>query len=153
MIRNKQDFWSGMFFLSIGVFFATFAAKDYTMGTAAKMGPGYFPFYLGILLGLLGAYIVLSAVRKNAEVNEVEGFDFRTIGTILGAVTLFGLLLNPLGLFVALLILILVAGFASHEFSLKETLINAAVLIISCYLVFIKLLNLQFPLFPKFLGL
>jgi hypothetical protein len=152
MIRNKQDFWSGILYLSCGVFFATFAT-GYTMGTAAKMGPGYFPFYLGILLGLIGAYIVLTSVRSNAESTEVESFDFRTIGLILGAVTVFGLLLNPMGLFVALFALILISGFASHEFSLKETLINAAVLITSCYLVFIKLLNLQFPLFPKFLGL
>lgn len=152
MIRNKQDFWSGILFLAAGLFFAIFAL-DYNMGTPAKMGPGYFPFYLGVLLSIMGAYIALRALPKSNDKTEVEKFDFRTLGFVLGAVCAFGFLLQPMGLFVALFALVMISAFASHEFSIRTALINAAVLITLCYVVFVKLLSLQFPLFPRFLGL
>ena len=152
MIRNKQDFWSGILFLLFGVFF-TFFARDYNMGSAAKMGPGYFPFYLGLIMCVIGAYVALNALRKSADKNEVEAFDFKTVGTVLLAVIAFGLLLQPMGLFVALFALVMISAFASHEFNLKGALINATVLITLCTVVFVYALKLQFPLYPKFLGL
>jgi Tripartite tricarboxylate transporter TctB family len=152
MIRNKQDFWAGALYFGAGVFFAGFATQ-YSMGTAAKMGPGYFPFWLGLLLCGIGAYVALNGLRKTAEVNEVEPFDWKTILTILGAVVAFGLLLQPMGLYIALLALIIISAFASHEFSWKGTLLNAVVLIALCYVMFVYALKLQFPLYPQFLGL
>lgn len=152
MIRNKQDFWSGVMYFGCGAFFSAFATS-YSMGTAAKMGPGYFPFYLGVILCLIGAFIAFTSIGQKAETTEVEAFDVRTIGTVLGAVVAFAFLLPTMGLFVALFALVVISAFASHEFSLKETLINATVLIVACYTVFVWLLKLQFPLFPKFLGL
>jgi hypothetical protein len=152
MIRNKQDFWSGVMYFACGVFFAAFATS-YSMGTAAKMGPGYFPFYLGILLCLIGAYVAILGLKKDAEVAEVEAFDWRTILTVLGGVVAFAFLLPTMGLFIALFALVFITAFASHEFQVRETLINATVLIVACYVVFVWLLKLQFPLYPKFLGL
>lgn len=152
MIRNKQDFWSGVLYFACGAFFAAFATS-YSMGTAAKMGPGYFPFYLGIILCLIGIYVALLGLKKSAEKTEVEAFDWRTILTVLGGVVAFAALLQPMGLFIALLALVVITAFASHEFNVRETLINAVVLITGCYVVFVLLLKLQFPLFPKFLGL
>ena len=152
MIRNKQDFWAGALYFGAGAFFAGFATQ-YSMGTAAKMGPGYFPFYLGLMLCIIGAYIALNGLRKTAEVNEVEAFDWKTILTILGAVVVFGLILKPMGLYVALFALVMISAFASHEFSWKGALINAVVLIALCYVMFIYALKLQFPLYPAFLGL
>ena len=52
-IKNKQDFWSGVMFVVVGAAFAL-GATSYSMGTAARMGPGYFPFWLGVCLSLLG---------------------------------------------------------------------------------------------------
>jgi hypothetical protein len=152
MIRNKQDFWSGVMYFACGVFFATFATS-YSMGTAAKMGPGFFPFYLGIFLCLIGAYVAMLGLKKNAEVTEVEAFDWRTILTVLGGVVAFAFLLPTMGLIVALFALVMITSFASHEFNLEGAFINATVLIIACFVVFVWLLNLQFPLYPKFLGL
>ena len=102
MIRNKQDFWSGLLYLGCGLFFAFFALS-YNLGTPAKMGPGYFPFWLGVLLSAIGVYIALTSLRKTALETEVEPFDWKTILTILGAVVAFGFLLQPMGLIVALL--------------------------------------------------
>ena len=152
MIRNKQDFWSGILFLALGAFFTGFALQ-YSQGTAAKMGPGYFPFYLGMLLCVIGAYVALNAVRSKAEKNEVEAFDFRTVGTVLFAVIVFAFLLQPMGLIVALFALVMISAYASHEFNLMGALVNATVLITLCMVVFVYALKLQFPLYPKFLGL
>ncbi len=152
MIRNKEDFWSGLLYFGCGLFFAGFATS-YSMGTPAKMGPGYFPFWLGVLLCCIGAYVALTSLKKNAAQTEVESFDWKTILTILGAVVAFGLLLQPMGLYIALIALIVISAFASHEFSWKGTAINCVVLLALCAAVFVYALKLQFPLYPKFLGL
>lgn len=152
MIRNKQDFWSGMLYLGCGLFFALFA-MSYNMGTPAKMGPGYFPFWLGVLLSLIGAYIAFTSIRKTAVITEIQKMDWKTILTILGAVVAFGMLLQPMGLYVALFALVMISAFASHEFSWKGAMINALVLIAMCHVMFVYALKLQFPLYPAFLGL
>lgn len=152
MIRNKQDFWSGILYLSCGLFFSIFALS-YKMGTPAKMGPGYFPFWLGVLLSLIGLYIVFTSIKKTALQTEVERFDWKTILTILGAVVAFAILLKPMGLYVSLFALVMISGFASHEFNVKGALINAVVLITMCHVMFVYALKLQFPLYPAFLGL
>ena len=61
-LRNKQDFWSGVMFTLLGLGFA-WKATSYSMGTAARMGPGYFPHWLGIIMAVLGAVILLGSLR------------------------------------------------------------------------------------------
>ncbi|MCC6870733.1 MAG: tripartite tricarboxylate transporter TctB family protein, partial [Burkholderiales bacterium] len=53
-IRNPKDFWAGILFIALGIFAIT-VGSNYTLGSAARMGPGYFPRILGILLIVLGA--------------------------------------------------------------------------------------------------
>ena len=53
-IKNEKDFWSGVMFLAFGLGFVVFARK-YDMGTAARMGPAYFPTMLGGVLLLLAS--------------------------------------------------------------------------------------------------
>jgi hypothetical protein len=67
------------------------------------------------------------------------------------ALILFGYLLKPLGLVLALVLLVVISGYAGHEFKLKEMLILSAVLIVLSVLVFVKGLSLPFPLWPQFL--
>lgn len=62
-LRNRQDFWSGVMFIALGLGFA-WQASSYQMGTAARMGPGYFPFWLGIVLALLGAIVLLGSLSR-----------------------------------------------------------------------------------------
>ncbi|HEY2629441.1 MAG TPA: hypothetical protein VGI57_09955, partial [Usitatibacter sp.] len=64
-IGHQKDFWGGILFAAIGLMFAVIARgipglaflPGYSMGTPARMGPGFFPFYLGTLLFLLGVFI------------------------------------------------------------------------------------------------
>jgi len=151
-LKNKQDFWSGVMFTLIGIGFA-FGATQYNMGTSARMGPGYFPFWLGVCLAILGASVALGSMSPKATETVVEKFDFKILFIIIGSVILFGVLLRPLGLYVSLFLLVVGSSIASYEFSWKVAVINAIFLVVFCWLAFIKGLGLIFPLWPSFLGL
>ena len=138
-------------FIVTGLVFAWFAT-DYQMGTAARMGPGYFPFWLGIIMAVLGAILSLGSMAPKVGDDKVDRFDWRSLVLVLGSVTLFGLLLRPLGLYASLAILVIGSSIASHEFSLKVAIANAIFLVIFAYVAFVKGLGLIFPLYPWFMG-
>ena len=149
-IRNQRDFGAGIMYMVIGLFFAIMAT-NYPMGTAAKMGPGYFPFYLGILMFLLGVLVAVKAFGAKAAIESIPKFNWRIMAQITGAVVLYGLLLPRLGFLIAVVVLVFVAASASREFTWKGTAINAAFLVTFTYSVFVGGLKLQFPLLPAFL--
>lgn len=149
-IRNHRDFWSGVLFLVTGILFMVLS-RQYTLGTAAKMGPGYFPTILGGLMALLGLLIVIPSLGGRGPVVRVARIDFKAIGLILLAVAVYAATLPKLGFIVALFLLILIASLASHEFKLRTTLLTSVVLLVFSWLVFVKGLELQFPFLPVFL--
>ncbi|RYH41152.1 MAG: tripartite tricarboxylate transporter TctB family protein [Alcaligenaceae bacterium] len=151
-LRNKQDFWSGVMFVALGIGFAVQATK-YSMGTAARMGPGYFPFWLGVVLALLGAIILIGSLSKRATETTIDKFDFRIVALVVGSVILYGFILRPLGLYVSVFLLVVISSLASHEFSFKVAAANAIFLVLFSYLAFVKGLGLIFPLWPTFLGM
>ena len=116
------------------------------------MGPGYFPTLLGGVLIVLGILVTASSMSRKAASEKVEQFQFATLFFILGPVVLFGLLLEPLGLVLSLLLLVVIASFASHEFTLSGALINAAFLIALCVAIFVYALDLRFQLWPAMFG-
>jgi len=148
-IRHQKDFWSGIMFLVIGLAFVGFA-QSYDMGTAQRMGPGYFPTVLGGLLAILGLIISIVAQRNDEPGGEIERFHFGPLLIVLGAVALFGVLLRPAGLVAALLVLIGVSAYASHEFRLREIVPLAAFLVVLVLTVFVWGLGLVIPLWPAF---
>jgi hypothetical protein len=150
-IKNQKDFWAGVMFVVFGAFFAGFGTQ-YSSGTAANMGPGYFPTMLGIALILLGIIVSVGGLSAKATPEKVDKFAWSTLFLVLGPVALFGLLLSTLGLILCLAMLIAVSSYASHEFSWKATLANAAILIALCMAVFVYALKLQFQLWPAFIG-
>ena len=149
-IRKQKDFAAGMIYIVAGAGFSL-GALEYKLGDAARMGPGFFPFWVGVLLALVGVITALSAVRPGAAVDPVQRPELRAMAWILGAVVLFGLLLQPLGLVLALVALVLVSSYASHEFSWRGALLNTVVLIVFSIGAFIWGINLQIPLWPAFL--
>jgi uncharacterized membrane protein len=150
-IRNKKDFFAGLMFVAFGVFFAGFGTQ-YTFGTAARMGPGYFPTVLGCILILLGIVVAVRGLSPKAEEHQVDRFAWSTLLFVLGPIVLFGLLLNTLGLILCLLMLVGISSYASHEFTWKATIGNAVVLIVLCLVVFVYALKLQFQLWPAGFG-
>lgn len=159
MIKSQKDFFSGLMFAVIGGGFA-WGATNYSVGTGARMGPGYFPLLLGILLAIMGAFIVFySLVEHTEDGDKVGKFVWRPIVYVLGANLAFGILLAGLpslgipamGLIVAIFALVIIASKAGDVFVLKEVLLLAAVLSTGSYLAFIMLLKLQMPVWPTFI--
>ncbi|MFZ9494345.1 MAG: tripartite tricarboxylate transporter TctB family protein [Burkholderiaceae bacterium] len=152
-IKSQRDFWSGLMFLVVGALFAWGALTNYSFGSSARPGPGYFPFGLGLLLAVLGAFILFEALTIETEDGEPVGqIAWKPLIVILVSVALFGALLPRLGLFITLPILVLVASWASDEFSLKGTIVSAIFLDVFSWAIFIKGLGLTIPLLPTFLA-
>ncbi len=158
-IKSQKDFWSGLMFMAVGIAFA-WGATNYTIGEGARMGPGYFPLMLGILLTALGGFIIFEAMVVETEDGEPIGkWAWKPLGFIIGSNVLFGILLGGLprfgipamGLIVAIYGLTFVAAMAGDEFKWKEVIVLATVLAIGSYLAFVVLLNLQFQVWPTFI--
>jgi hypothetical protein len=137
-------------FVACGVAFAGFA-QEYDMGTGQRMGPAFFPTMLGILLTVLGVIVGIKGLAGETNQGKVEKFHFDALGWVLGAVVLFGLLLRPAGLIVALLVLIGVSAFGSHDFKWKEAVLLSIGLVLLVLAVFIWGLKLTIPIFPAFM--
>jgi len=158
-IKSQKDFFSGLMFLGVGVAFA-WGATTYTVGSGARMGPGYFPLMLGILLAILGAAIVFEALVVETEDGEKIGsWAWKPLVFIIAANLVFGLALGglpsikipALGMIAGIYALTFIASLAGDEFKVKEVLILATVLSILSYLAFVVLLKLQFPVWPTFI--
>lgn len=151
-IKNRRDFYAGLMFMLFGIGFMVMS-QAYTMGSASKMGPAYFPTVLGGILTVLGFIVLIGSVAKDAPELTVERFQFDVIGYILGAVAVFAAILVKGGFLIALIALIIISARSSHEFSWRDTIISVVVLAIGSWGIFIKGLELQMPVLPKFLGL
>jgi predicted outer membrane lipoprotein len=158
-IKSQKDFFSGLMFMSVGVAFA-WGATNYNVGEGARMGPGYFPLVLGILLAAIGAFTIFEALVVETEDGEKIGsFAWKPLVFIIGANVAFGILLGglprlgipPFGLIVGIYALVFIASLAGDEFRWKEVLVLATVLAIGSYFAFVKLLSLQFPVWPSFI--
>lgn len=158
-IKSQKDFFSGLMFMAVGVAFA-WGASTYNIGSGARMGPGYFPLLLGVLLAILGAAITFESMVVETEDGEKIGkWAWKPLFFIISANLVFGLMLGGLpsigipamGLIAGIYALTFIASLAGEEFKLKEVVILATVLAIMSYLAFIVLLKLQFPVWPTFI--
>lgn len=142
-IRNPKDFWAGLIYLVAGLA-AVHIAQDYAMGSAVRMGPGYFPKVLGSVLALIG---LIALVRSFLRPGEAIGrLAWRETLLVLGATFLFGLLVRGAGLAISLLVLVTVSAYASRQFRWRPTLFLAFGLALFSVLVFIKGLGIPLPL-------
>jgi Tripartite tricarboxylate transporter TctB family len=146
-IRDQRAFASGLLFVAFATFFFV-VALNYPAGTAARMGPGYFPRLLAIVLAAIGLAVMLGAVRRAAERQALRRWDMKGLAWVTGSVILFALLLFPFGLVASLFVLIMVSSKASPEFTWRGALANAAILIALCLVVFVFGLGLQLPVWP-----
>jgi hypothetical protein len=144
-IRNPKDFWAGALFVAIGIATIILGSR-YALGTAARMGPGYFPRILGILLIVLGGILAIRAMRTAGP--PVPRFHWRSTLIVLGSVVLFGAIVRSVGVALSTVILIVTASAASHEFRPRESLIVGIVLAALAVGVFVVGLQLQLPIWP-----
>jgi hypothetical protein len=151
MLKNPKDFWSGVMFALIGFAFAIIVkVYEYPMGTASRMGAGYFPFVLGNVMGVLGLIIIAQSLFTAG--GPVSKFAWRPLFWVLLAFVIFGLTAKFLGLVIAIFLLVVISSYGGHEHKWKEALISSAILAASSIAVFVYGLKLPFPIWPEFFG-
>lgn len=145
VVRHPKDFWAGVFFIALGGG-ACLIALGYTAGTAARMGPGYFPRSLGLLLAVLGAALVLRSFRLDGE--PIAFPTLKPLVIVLAAVLVFALVVTSAGLVLSTIVLVLMASTASHEYRPKESVLAAVALAAFVVIAFHYGLSLQLPTWP-----
>ncbi|MGH8706019.1 MAG: tripartite tricarboxylate transporter TctB family protein [Burkholderiales bacterium] len=137
--RNK-DFLAGLFFLVIGAL-AVSVARDYPMGSAMRMGPGYFPTVLGGILVLFGIFLTLRGIARGVRFESEWGW--RPLAAIALSIVLFGFLMSRAGLIPALAATLFVSALGGREFRLKEALVLSALM--SAFAVGVFVYGLKLP--------
>jgi len=147
LIRNQRAFAAGLLFIIVATFYFTLSF-NYDSGTAARMGPGFFPKMVSIALAAVGLVVLIGSITPRAHIEKLEKWDFKGLLWIAGSVALFGILLQPFGLVISLAALVIISSLASPEFGWRGTIINTVILIIFCVGTFVYGINLQFPVWP-----
>ena len=134
----------GLAFIATGLFFI-WQAASLEIGTAFRMGPGYFPLVLASILTLLGVVVLVQATRVEGE--PMGPIALRGILFILPAPIFFGLTVRGLGFVPALFCTALIAAFASQKMTPVAAVILSATLTAFSVAVFSYGLGLPFQLF------
>lgn len=146
-MRVTKDLLSGLMFLAFGLG-AAVVAQDYTFGSPARMGSGFFPVVIGGIVAILGLILVVRALFDSAGGEPVEAIQFRPVIFISVAIVVFGVLIEDAGLIAALAALIIVARLAGREGSVLELAIMVIVLIAIAVAIFVYALNIRLSLGP-----
>ncbi len=159
-IKSQKDFFAGLVYLGVGIAFAI-GATNYTIGDGARMGPGYFPLLLGIILALIGAVVSFKAmVIETPDGDPIGKWAWKPLVLIILANFVFGILLGgipslgipAMGMIAAIYALTIIAAKAGKEFKWSEVLILGTLLSIGSWVAFVWGLKLQFQVWPSFIG-
>ena len=145
---NVKDMAAGAVFAAIGLAFMA-GALTLDIGTAVKMGPGYFPLVLAALLVLLG--LIVMAKSLNVPPEAIGTVPWRGLILILAAPVIFGITVRGLGLAIALPLAIVSAAYGSRRTGFKTAVALVAGLTLFCILVFSYGLGLPLPLTGRWL--
>jgi hypothetical protein len=147
-IKSQRDFLAGLFLIAVGGGFAI-GATQYSFGVASKPGPGYFPLGLGVILAILGLIVlVTSFVRKVEGGDPVGAIPWRPLICVVGALVFFGFALPRVGFVISFPLMIIFTAMAGDEFRWKDAILNAVVLTVFSYGIFVAGLKLNIPLWP-----
>jgi hypothetical protein len=151
-VTNRlRDILAGAIFIAIGLAFAI-GTRNLDLGTAFRMGPGYFPLVLAGLLMLIGFVIVFQAIREPWIALQMHPAPWRGVVLILAAPVLFGATVRGLGLLPAIAEVALVSSFASRRMSVPLAVAITVILTAFCVLVFSVALGLPIRLIGPWLG-
>jgi hypothetical protein len=143
--RNAKDVLAGLLFAGFGLFFAV-GALSYPIGSAARMGPGFFPLLAGVVLVALGVLTAVKPVEVDGDDSALTRPDVRALVLIPLAIMVFGLTVRGLGLVPSLLVTVLIAASASRQARPFGALLLAVALTVISILIFVVALRLNLPL-------
>lgn len=142
--RDFTDIIGGLFLLALGLFFAIYAQR-YSFGTLNRMGPGFFPIVLGVIMGLLGLLIAVPAWFRGGNGPEV---NWKTMSIVIGSVVLFGATLQSVGLMLASMITVVVASLADNDITWRTRAYMALGVAPIIYVIFVFGLGMIIPVWP-----
>jgi hypothetical protein len=145
-VKKPRDLGAGLLFIAFGIVGLWFG-RNYAIGTAARMGPGYFPAMLSGLLIVLGSYIAARAFVLEGP--PIAIFRWRSLLAVLSGVALFALTVQRLGAAIAVVIVVCVAALGLRESRWKEVVPLAIFVSAFCVLVFIVALKQPLPLWGR----
>jgi hypothetical protein len=141
-VRSPQDLGAGLLFVAIGAA-GLYFGQDLAFGSAARMGPGYFPILLSYLI--IGVGLVLAVKALATDGPPIEAIHIRPLFAILAAILAFGILIDRIGLALTTALLTVGAALARREVNWKETLLLALGLALFAVGVFIYGLSQPLP--------
>lgn len=151
MIKNKKDFWAGIFFIAFGAG-AAVVAQENALGTLSRMGPGFFPTALGVILALLGCGLSLRALLLSGTGDgSLEKVHWGILLCILGSVAVFAVTLLEFGVLLSIALMIVLSSLASGRFRAGEVGVLTVFMCLLCWLIFIVGVGLQVPVLPAFI--
>jgi hypothetical protein len=149
-IRNFQDFWCGIFFIGLGVL-AIFLSRDYPMGSALSMGPGYFPTWLGGIMIGFGVVIGALSLRIEGEVNEgpwLGEWALRPWLVLTATLVIYAMLMDAeVGFVPSLLVLVAGCTLAHKDVRLLETILLSVFVTAGAVAIFSYGIGLPYRLF------
>ncbi|HWL68867.1 MAG TPA: tripartite tricarboxylate transporter TctB family protein [Geminicoccus sp.] len=148
----RKQTLAGLLFIGIGATFAAISWLHHPLGSPASMGRGFFPFWVGLGLALLGAVMLLRPAKDEDPEDVVFSVAPRPFVLVIGSVISFGILLPLFGLYVATIGSVLIASRADPAFRLRAALLLALGLAVAAHLAFITGLGLPVPAWPPLLA-
>jgi hypothetical protein len=142
-LRSNKDFLSGLMFVGVGAL-GIYMAQDYPMGSALRMGPGYFPIVLSGVLILMGIYCFVQGILHPQKIEA--NWSIRALIILPIATVVFGILMEHAGFIPALIVLVFISSAAGSEFKFVEVLLMAIGLTVGSWALFIWGLGLPYPL-------
>ncbi|WP_061934660.1 tripartite tricarboxylate transporter TctB family protein [Aureimonas sp. AU22] len=146
---NARDVATGIVLIGVSAL-GLYMNTAYQVGSSSQMGPGYMPLVVFTIVLALGVAILLTGLRNGPD--PLEAWAIRELGLILGAMTVFGLLLERTGLAVSIILLVVISGLADRSQTVKGIAGLAVFLVALCWVVFILGLGLNVPFLPPALA-
>ena len=146
-----RDLLAGGTFIALGVAFAA-GSLAYDIGTPVRMGPGYVPLVLGLVLAGLGVLVIVKGFIAG-EGDPIGEVDWRAVVLITAALLFFGLTVRGLGVVGALFGASLLAAMARSQTSVREAIVIAVGLTALSVVIFIVALQLRLPLIGSWIPL
>ena len=143
-IRGPKNFLAGLLFVGLAIVFA-YEALLLPLGTVSRMGPGYLPLSLAVILGGLGLAVIVTSLRFQG--GTLSGLEWRGFLLVTVAIVAFGVTINRLGFIPSVVISVGLCILAGKGFRPVTALALIAFLLVFCWGVFILGLGLPVRLF------
>jgi hypothetical protein len=145
-VKDQKDFWSGILFIAFGCA-GLWIGRDYAVGTLIRMGPGFFPMMMSVALAGIGGFLVARSLVVAGE--PIERIAFWPQFLILAAIVGFGLLIERIGLAVAVIAVAVVSGIAAQGLRWFELVALALTMSAISVGLFVYLLGQPIPVWVR----